>query len=39
MWLADSAAKVHSTSNPIGLTKLINAKESDTITIGNGGRE
>jgi hypothetical protein len=39
VWIADSAATVHSTPHSISLTNVKEAKGSDTITMGNGDTE
>ena len=39
VWIADSAATVHSTPHSISLTNVKEAKGSDAITMGNGGTE
>jgi len=39
VWIADSAATLHSTPHSINLTNVKEAKGSDAITMGNGGTE
>jgi hypothetical protein len=39
VWIADSAATVHSTPHSISLSNVKEAKGSDAITMGNGGTE
>jgi len=39
VWIADSAATVHTTPHTVGLTNLRDAGKSDAITMGNGACE